>query len=529
MLFIFIMTSASSWLAGNHLEQNITENFVDPLVKYHAYYKEYFDLNGFKTWFINFSNKNITGGLIGEFFVSLSFIMQWSTLFIFEIILFVGAFFTLLGIKNFRVFNKVKKAIVHALGGHFIDEISVEEELAGDKKDKKVNIFDANSIKIEALDSTKNTPPLSFLTDTSIDHNIKNKDKATKLAKQMNKIFADKGIEVSFISFNIMPLFTEYSYKCLNEETIAKIFHVKKELLDLFKTNELTIFFKKGKLTIEAPNLYLSKISIQNVLASCNTIKKSSAVVGCTFNSTNIMFDFDKNPSLLIVGKPGSGAIMQASSLIVSSLYVNTPEDLKLMLCSPQEEKTFEPFSNLSHLISSPAMSYQDTSQDTNRLLEYINDRRVKFSKAHCKTLEEYNKMNPNEKLPKILYVLFGLDEFLNFSPNNSAVLEKVLSEEAAELGIRVILYCQSLDSALFTPELKSLISSYFIFKTNDENISEMFMNSSRALKLFGKGDGYMLLTSDHSKTRIQSCYINKEEMVQTLKIINTFYQYKNK
>lgn len=529
LLFILIMTSAASWLAGNHVGQNISENFIDPLYKYHTFFGDYLKINSFKFWFSEFINSNITGGLIGEFFVSLSFIMQWSTLFIFECILLIGAIAVLFGVKNVKFLNKIRKSIVHALGGVYLDEKKPEDELNGIKKDKKINIFDLNSIKMEAMNNAQPTPPLSFLTDTSIDNYHKNIEKSAKLIKELNKFINDNNIALSFVTSNVMPLYCEYVYKFSDEEQINKLIHLKKDLLNIFKTDKINFAVKGTKITVEVFNKVSSKISIKNVLTLLKSINPNLAAVGTTYSGINVSYDFHVSPSTLIIGKPGSGAIMQVSSLILSHVYLNTPDDLKILLCSCREEKIFESFSGLNHLISSPTSNQNETNACLSSLIDDLKQRQTTISKAHCSNLDTYNQKNPGSKLNKILVVLFDVDQFLNETPNNVALLQELLSRDAKACGIEAILYAQTIDSYLWSEELQKNISSYFVFKTDDENVSKLFLNSPKALNLFGNGDGFMLLKSDRTKTRIQSCYVNKEELVETIKIINTFYDCKNK
>ncbi len=528
-LFIFIMTSAASWLAGNHATQVINQNFIDPLIKYHTLYEQYISINSLKMWFSEFINSNITGGLIGEFFVSLSFIMQWSTLFIFEMILLIAAVAILFGVKNIKFLNKIKKSIVQKLGGVYLEQKNPEDELNGTKKDKKINIFDLNSIKMEAMNQSQDTPPLSFLTDTGVDNYQRNIEKSVKVIKDLNNFIQKNNIGLAFVTSNIMPLYCEYIYKFTDEDQINKLIHLKKELLEIFSTNQINFAVKGAKITIEVLNKQPSKISIKNVLTSEKKLTKDIVAVGSTYSQMNVTYDFKTSPSTLIVGKPGSGAIMQVSSLILSHVYLNSPKDLKILLCSCREQKIFESFSGLDHLISSPTSTQSETNTCLTSLLDDLKLRQKTISKSHCSDIDTYNKNNQENKLNKILVVLFDVDQFLNETPNNIAILKELLSTDAKICGVEVILYAQSIDSYLWNEDFQKNISSYFVFKTSDENVSKLFLNSPKALNLFGNGDGFMLLKSDRTKTRIQSCYVNKEELIETIKIINTFYDCKNK
>lgn len=431
--------------------------------------------------------------------------------------------------KNLRLLNKVKKSIVHALGGTFKEEISEEQELNSKNKDKKINILDPDLIQKEAASSSSQTPPLSFLTDTSVNNDLKNEEKLEKDKRLLEKFFNEKGIDIEFHSSKLMPLYGELIYKFKNDVEVSKLLHTKDQLLNLLKVEKINIFAKGNLITIEIVNILPSKVSVKNVLTSYNDLSANNSCIGQTYNSKLLVYDFVTSPAMFIIGKPGSGAIMQASSTICSHLYLNTPSNLKLLLCSPCEEKIFEDFSGLEHLYSYPIESAIEATTKLQSIIEEIDKRINLFDKDHSINLNQYNTKNPTQQFPFILVCIFNLDKYLEASPNNSPIVEKLVSHDAKKAGIRTILYTKTIDDFLMNEQINKGIDCFFIFQTADEITSKIFLNSSRAVKLNGKGDGYMLNRKDHSKVRIQSCYINKEELSETFKIINTFYQYKNK
>ncbi len=220
---------------------------------------------------------------------------------------------------------------------------------------------------------------------------------------------------------------------------------------------------------------------------------------------------------------------MQICSLILSSLYLNTPDKLNLILCSPSEEKVFDSYTSLPHLQCPPLTSLNETINKFLVLNETINERIAFFEKTKTKNLDEYNRTQMSAKLPYIMVVLFNAEAFAKSSNNNRDILLKLLSDDAKRSGIKVILYTPNSDNDTYNTDIPEHIDSFFVFKTIDEVTSRFFLNSSMANKLLGNGDGFLLQKSDHSKMRIQCCYINKEELVKTVKLISSFYKYKDR
>ena len=526
LLFVCILTSAISWLVGNH--SDVTKDFFAPIETYQTQFFHYLTKFNNKTWFTEFINVYQTGGLIGEFCVAISFTMQWTTLFILEAILLLLIIFLLFAFKDVKLFSKFKEWLIVKLGGKYEKNETNYDELNVDKKDKKIESQKTSLIKIEARKEEQVTPPLSFLTDSGSDYYHKNKERINKSLKAIKKLFEEKEIKLPLKSLKVMPAFSELTFKVTSDECVRKLMFFKTELLDALKSDSLEFFIKKDELVIEIKNKYVSKVSMKEVLIS-NKTNSNIAVVGATYNDQTITYDFNKGPMVYITGKQGSGAVMQICSLILSSLYLNTPDKLNLILCSPSEEKVFDSYASLPHLQCPPLTSLNETINKFLMLNETINERIAFFEKTKTKNLDEYNKTQMSGKLPYIMVVLFNAEAFAKSSNNNRDILFKLLSDDAKRSGIRVILYTPNSDNDTYNTDIPEYIDSFFVFKTIDEVTSRFFLNSSMANKLLGNGDGFLLQKSDHSKMRIQCCYINKEELSKTVKLISSFYKYKDR
>ena len=58
--------------------------------------------------------------------------------------------------------------------------------------------------------------------------------------------------------------------------------------------------------------------------------------LGQDVTGKNLMADLRKMPHLLIAGRTGSGKSVCINTLLLSLLYQNSPEDLKLILVDPK-------------------------------------------------------------------------------------------------------------------------------------------------------------------------------------------------
>ena len=88
---------------------------------------------------------------------------------------------------------------------------------------------------------------------------------------------------------------------------------------------------------IEVPNQNSSKVSLKSILESPkfkNTESKLTVAMGNRINNEPLLMDIAKTPHALIA--TGSGKSVCINSILMSLLYKNHPEELRLLLIDPK-------------------------------------------------------------------------------------------------------------------------------------------------------------------------------------------------
>ena len=105
---------------------------------------------------------------------------------------------------------------------------------------------------------------------------------------------------------------------------------------------------------IEVPNLNPTKVNLKSILESPkfkNAESKLTVAMGNRINNEPLLMDIAKTPHALIAGATGSGKSVCINSILMSLLYKNHPEELRLLLIDPKMVE-LAPYNDLPHLVS---------------------------------------------------------------------------------------------------------------------------------------------------------------------------------
>jgi S-DNA-T family DNA segregation ATPase FtsK/SpoIIIE len=416
--------------------------------------------------------------------------------------------------------------LIHILGGNLYN--NAYDELSGEKNDIEPIIHQSIQIQQEAKKVEQLTPPISFLTDTSIDHYYDNKSQSQKDQQIITKFIKKLNIDSAYQNTVIMPQYSEISFEVPTRKDIDEILKAQAELLNLLKVNKFNISFKGNVVKFEIPNKVSSKISIRQILNSINQLKNNEIIAGMSFDNTPLVINTDKHPNLLIIGRRGSGAAMLLTVLLITLAYVNMPSELEYILLSPLGDKSLKYLDNLPQMQSSIIDQLDECILKLHQVLEIVEDREHKFKEVGAKTLFEYNKYQNNHsmKLKTIMLAISAFDHLIKNSLQNMEILETILKRGPA-VGIKTILLAINVNNESIEPKIYENTSARFILRLESEHESLKIFDSYRGVQLYGNGDGYYFDDITNKKIRFQSCYLNANELAETVKVIETFYSTK--
>lgn len=468
----------------------------------------------------------ISGGLIGEFVVSINY---WIT------ILFAITLITLICLVLIQKTNtKIRTWINNKINSFF----------SRTKKNDKDDTYNAikngdqnikhTKLKTRSFDTSDkfdtNTPPLSFLNDTSVDNNVYNKIDANKSKEIITQVLEKANLKIKFDSINVMPLFTEIKFHGNQAKDVDGFIKNGSEIAYSLQLDEFYILTKGNYIVFEYKNAKLSKVSIKSILVNNNIgNNKCYAVVGVDENGNPLFMDYKTDESILIIGEKGSGVSMLLSCLIITSVYMSSPAFLNIDIISKEKNSAIQSIINIPHI--KEAIS-SDSTDDVKKILDkYVKEiklRQTKLANTNVSDQKSFNKVCKkfNEK-PMVTKVLV-INSFDQMIKNNIQYISQIsyILQNCKKLGICLILSSSEINNEMLNKNIINEIHNILVLKTSSAQQSLKLLNNKRACQLYGSGDGYLIATTNkNNRVRFQTCYLGQIELTNIVKIINNFYK----
>ncbi|PJA92568.1 MAG: cell division protein FtsK, partial [Candidatus Komeilibacteria bacterium CG_4_9_14_3_um_filter_37_5] len=166
---------------------------------------------------------------------------------------------------------------------------------------------------------------------------------------------------------------------------------------------------------MEVPNQKVAIVKLREILESPSFRNSSShlaVALGKDVSGTCQSLDIAKMPHCLIAGATGSGKSVCINNFILSLLYRNNPNELKMIMIDPKRVE-MTPYNNIPHLLT-PIIT--ETGKAINALrwaVGEMENRLTIFNAAGKKDIESYNKSVLVNQLPYIVVVIDELAELM--------------------------------------------------------------------------------------------------------------------
>ena len=406
----------------------------------------------------------------------------------------------------------------------------IVNELNASNDDVKPAIVQKYEIKQEALHSSSATPPISFLSETSVDNFLSCKVEAKQYADIITNFLHKFDSIVHYQSTVVAPLYCEISYDVEKQSIVSDIFANQEKILEELKIGAFNLLYKNNSVRFEILNKTPSKISLKSILASCKNVQPNQYVVGADESGKPLLVDISKNTNTVLMGTKGSGVSMLMTVMLVSLAYTNTPKKMGMIVLSPRSDKSLKYLSRLPHLTLPVQHEQLEITKALTNLQIEINNREALFAKSKVRSLKEYNDKNNNEvdNLKQMVVVINNFNIISKISVENYRLIIDLL-KRGASVGVSVILMTNNVDHQLLDKDIYKNLDVKLVMKLEFEQESIQLLDSRRGVELFGNGDGYYFDNKLKINLRFQSCYMNIDELDQIVKIIETFYSVKSK
>src|SRR3989339_89972 len=325
------------------------------------------------------------------------------------------------------------------------------------------------------------------------------------------------GIDIEMGEVNVGPTVTQYSFKPAEGIKLSRITTLNNDLALALAAHPIRIEAPipgKSLVGIEVPNHQPALVPLRPIIDNKDFQEQKSKLslgLGKDVSGKNWHCDLGKMPHLLVAGATGSGKSVCLNTIILSLVYQNSPETLRLILVDPKRVE-FTVYNGIPHLLT-PVIT--DVTKTINALRWAIHEMDQRFdilSKAGKRNIESYNE-HSQVKMP---YIVIVIDELADLMTAASAEVEGSiirLTQMARAIGIHLVVATQRPSVDIITGLIKANIPGRIAFSVASSMDSRTILDSIGAEKLIGKGD-MLFQTAELSKPRrLQGAFVSDREI----------------
>ncbi len=399
-----------------------------------------------------------------------------------------------------------------------------EGEKGVEPQKEKMFSFTNKPAKVQKVFKNYVPPPLSLL-KSAIDKPTTGDLRAN--ANVIKRTLESFGIPVEMGEINIGPKVTRYTLKPAEGMKLSRITALNQDLALALAAHPIRIEAPipgKSLVGIEVPNKAAALVRLGSLMAypEFQGSGPLGFVLGRDVSGEPIFADIDRMPHLLVAGATGSGKSVAIHSLIISLLYKNSPETLRLMLIDPKRVE-LSVYENIPHLISPVITEGKKAAGVFRWAISEMERRYDLLLKAGSRDVRGYNSNLPDRQAGgqgkaegPLPYILIVVDELADIMTSYGREVEGSivrLAQMARATGIHLVLSTQRPSVEVITGLIKANITSRIALQVASQVDSRTIIDTGGAEKLLGGGD-LLFISSELSKPkRIQGAYIPEEEI----------------
>ncbi len=358
---------------------------------------------------------------------------------------------------------------------------------------------------------------------------------AEERCAMINQTFENYGIDAKIVDYTIGPSVTRYNVTYGVRTSSREVGRIVDDIA--IRLGGVSARFEsivEGRTTsgIEIPNAKITTVSFKEVFDALPDVKKKPLALafGKNIEGKVICADLCEFPHALIAGTTGSGKSVFVNSLICSLIMRNSPDALKMVLIDPKKVE-FGKYKDMPHLLCKIINDPSEAKNLLCKLVDEMNDRYGLFeaSPTGATNIQEYNsdcEVTHAEKLP---YIVVVVDEYADLVDNCKDISLPVISlaQKARACGIHILLATQRPSVSVVTGVLKANLPTHVALSCASTVDSQTIIGEGGAEKLMGKGDmlAQSPLISRNGPVRLQSCYIDREEIMHIVGYLKDHYE----
>ena len=326
------------------------------------------------------------------------------------------------------------------------------------------------------------------------------------------------------------PVVSTFEFKPAANVKVSKILNLQDDLAMALSAETIRIQAPipgKDVVGIEIPNETVDTIYLRELLddklfkdsASSLTIVLGKDIVGKPF-----VTDLKKLPHLLIAGTTGSGKSVGINAMILSLLYKNSPDQLRLLMIDPKMLE-FSTYNDIPHLLTPVITKPKQAIAALNNMVAEMERRYELMAVTRTKNIENYNekvKKEGGEHFPFIVVVIDELADLMMTSGKDVEISIARLAQKSRACGIHLIVATQRPSVDVVTGLIKANLPSRISYRVGQKIDSKIILDQMGAESLLGRGDMLFTPPGSPALVRLHAPWATEDEIENIVEFIKS-------
>ncbi|MDD7599424.1 MAG: DNA translocase FtsK 4TM domain-containing protein [Campylobacter sp.] len=317
------------------------------------------------------------------------------------------------------------------------------------------------------------------------------------------------------------PVVTTFEFKPAPNVAVRKILNLQDDLAMALRAQTIRIQAPipgKDVVGIEIPNSDIETIYLREVLESeiFSTAKSELTIaLGKDIVGAPFVTDLKKLPHLLIAGTTGSGKSVGINAMLLSLLYRNSPQTLRLIMIDPKMLE-FSMYEGIPHLLTPVITEAKKAVNVLENLVSEMERRYKLMAASKTKNIESYNakmKEQGEASLPFIVVIIDELADLMMTSGKDVEFSIARLAQMARASGIHLIVATQRPSVDVVTGLIKANLPSRISYRVGQKIDSKVILDQLGAESLLGRGDMLFTPPSSPGLVRLHAPFASEAEI----------------
>ncbi|MFP6174793.1 DNA translocase FtsK [Helicobacter pylori] len=361
------------------------------------------------------------------------------------------------------------------------------------------------------------------LKETSLDEN----EIDQKIQDLLSKLRTFK-IDGDIIRTYSGPIVTTFEFRPAPNVKVSRILCLSDDLAMTLCAESIRIqapIRGKDVVGIEIPNSQSQIIYLREILESELFQKSSSPLtlaLGKDIVGNPFITDLKKLPHLLIAGTTGSGKSVGVNAMILSLLYKNPPDQLKLVMIDPKMVE-FSIYADIPHLLTPIIIDPKKAIGALQSVAKEMERRYSLMSEYKVKTIDSYNEQAENNGVEAFPYLIVVIDELADLMMTGGKEAEFPIARIAQmgrASGLHLIVATQRPSVDVVTGLIKTNLPSRVSFRVGTKIDSKVILDTDGAQSLLGRGDMLFTPPGANGLVRLHAPFATEDEIKKIVDFI---------